>query len=224
MGFLSHEFTHLLERELKGETYWPDGGPSLVGVRFLGDSTNYMEVISNIVGETVEHDLISQIPTANRTQVENDRLLQIEEDLATYTDSDALNATRYLVQESWDPNNPGANEVYRENYLHELTIADHRIPADGWDHWLDEMGFSDDAIQHIKDIASKGTAEHVDPATIDTQTGRLSTPTPTPTSTPTSTPTPTQSPTVTPTATSTPSATPTVTPSSTSPPPTQGPQ
>jgi len=223
LGFLSHEFTHVLERELPGEAYWPDGGLSLVGVRPIGDSTNYMEVVSEIVGLTVEYDLLAQSdPTAPR-------LGDIQDELATYTSSDAGNAVRYLVS-----TNQGV-DVYRANYVHEQGISDHRIPIEGWDHWLKEMDFSDTAVQHIKDIAAQGTAQYTDPATIDPQTAQLvtpsstptttpaTTPTPTaaptttPTPTPTSTPTPTQSPTGTPTSTSSPSPTPTATPSSTPP-------
>ena len=183
-----------------------------------------MEVLSNIVGQTVEYGLlVAQIPPGGQITNPPPRLIEIQNNLATYTDWDALNASRYLVTESWNPNDPSANRVYRANYVHELAVAGHRIPAGGWDHWLKEMGFTDESIQHIKDIASQGTLSSVDEASIDLQDGEPVTPTPTPTSTPTSTPTPTASPTATPTASSTPSPTPTATPSSTSPPPTQGP-
>ncbi len=211
VSFAAHEFTHVLERDLNDPAYWPSGWPSLGGARVVGDSTNYMEVVSNIVGLTVEYDVLSQSdPLAPR-------LVDIQNDLATYADSDPLNATRYLVSESWDPNDLGANAVYRANYVHELTVADHRIPTDGWDYWLREMGFSDAAVAHIDDIASQGSAEYVDPATIDVQTGQVVTPTPSPTAMPSATPTSTSTPTVTPTPTPTPTATPTST-SSTPPP------
>jgi hypothetical protein len=88
-------------------------------------------------------------------------------------------------------------DVYKTNYTVEMGVSDHRIPDGGWDHWLREMGFSDEAINHIADIASTGTVEHVDPNLIDPANGVYSTPTPspTPTSTPTQTPTPTSTPT-----------------------------
>ena len=216
-GFVAHELTHVLERDLNDPTYWPSGGPSLDGGRFVGDSTNYMEVVSNIVGLTVEHDFISQIAPANRTQLQIDRLLQIQDDLATYADGDALNATRYLVAATWNPDDAGANAIYRANYAYELTVADHRIPAGGWDHWLKQMGFSDAAIQHIQTVAAQGTAEYVDPASLDPTSGVPVTATPTPTATPTATSTPTATPTstATPTPTATPSPTPTSSPTPT---------
>ena len=207
VGLVGHELMHVLERDLNDPMYWPSGMPSLEGAplvlegaRIFGDSTNYMEVISNIVGLSVEYDILSQTnPTAARLDV-------IEGSLATYTDADALNATRYLVKSE---NNV---EVYRDNYVLEFGISDHRIPAGGWDHWLKKMGFTETAIQHIRDIASQGAAVYVDPAELDPNTGLQATATPTPTatltvaSTPTMTPSPTSTP--SPTATSTPSSPP----------------
>jgi uncharacterized protein YukE len=222
VGLVGHELTHVLERDLNDPMYWPSGAPALGGARLVGDSTNYMEVLSNIVGQTVEHDYLSQIPPASRVQSQTDRLLKIEDNLATYTDADALNATRYLVKSD------NSIEVYRDNYVHELGISDHRIPAGGWDHWLKTMGFTDTAIQHISDIASQGTAVRVDPAELSSQNGLLVTPTPTPTASPTATPTGTATPTppspatptatqpATPTSSSTPSASATSTPPSSS--------
>ena len=207
-GFAAHELTHVLERDLNDATYWPSGGPSIDGGRFVGDSTNYMEVVSNIVGLTVEYDVRFD---ANPN---DPGLPDILDELATYTDADALNATRYLVSDSWDATNPDANAIYRANYAYELTVGDHRIPAGGWDHWLKEMGFSDAAVQHIQGLAAQGTVEVVDPASLDPTSGLPVTATPTPTATPTSTPTPTASSTPTQTPTSTPTAT--VTPSPTS--------
>jgi cell division septation protein DedD len=207
VGLVAHELTHVLERDLNDSTYWPDGrAPNAAGFP-IGDSTTYMEVLSNIVGQTVEYDYLSQIPPASRLPSQTDRLLQIQDNLATFTDADAHNATRYLVKSD------NGVEVYRENYVHELGFADHRIPTGGWGYWLKQMGFSDAAINHISGIASQGQAISVDPAELDPQTGRLATATPT--STPTTTPTP--SPTSTQTATASPS------PTSTSSPPSQTP-
>ncbi len=210
VGLVAHELTHVLERELNDPMYWPSGAPlSFGGARLVGDSTNYMEVLSNIIGKTVEYDLLSEAnPTSARLDV-------IERELATYTDADALNAVRYLVKSE------NGVEVYRDNYVHELGISDHRIPAGGWDHWLKTMGFTDTAIQHIRDIASQGTAVHVDQAELDQNTGLVVTATSTPTAQPTATPPPTLTP--TPTSTPAPTATSTASPSaSSSPTPTPG--
>jgi len=229
LGFLSHEFTHVLERELPGEAYWPDGGLSLVGVRPIGDSTNYMEVLSEIVGLTIEYD---HRITANPA----DPLLPgIRDQLATYTGSDAPNAVRVLVHDSWNSNDEAANGVYRNNYVHELSVDDHRIPQESWDHWLREMGFSDASIKHIEDLASHGAAKYIDESLVDpqtgvpvttastptgtTQTGSLPSITPTPVPSPTPTPTSTPSPTQTPTSSATPSPTSTPSPTATATPP-----
>jgi len=209
-GFVAHELTHVLERDLNDAAYWPSGGLSVEGARFpipLGDSTNYMEVVSNIVGLTVEYDVrFADDP-------KDPGLAGILDNLATYADADALNATRFLIRESWDVNNAEANAIYRANYAHEFTVADHRIPAGGWDSWLKQMGFSDAAVQHIQALASQGTAEYVDPVSLDPTSGLPVTATPTATATPTSTPTPTALPTSTPTLTPTPTPTPLSTPS-----------
>jgi hypothetical protein len=208
VGLVGHELTHVLERDLNDPMHWPSGMPSLEsapivleGARIFGDSTNYMEVVSNIVGLSVEYDL------RVHTNPFDPNLDRIRNALATYTDSDALNATRYLVKSE---NNV---EVYRDNYVLEHGISDNRIPAGGWDDWLKTMGLTDTSIQHIRDIASQGTAVHVDPAELDQKTGLVVTVTSTPTAQPTTTPTPT----LTPTPTSTPSPTASSTPISSPP-------
>ena len=210
VGLVAHELTHVLERDLGDPAYWPSGwnhsnalmfadGPEDL-IYIVGESTNYMEVMSYIVGEAVEYDLLSQIPPAALTLREVDRLAAIEDNLATYTDPDSANAARYMLT-----THPGA-EVYRANYVHELGVSDGRIPAGGWDHWLKEMGFSEAATQRIQDIASRGTVQQIDPASLDPKTGLVVTPTPAPTTTPTVMPSPTTTQTPTPTVTATPSA------------------
>ena len=199
-GLLAHELTHSLQRELDDPHFWPSGEPRLSEPRsrLIGDSTNYMEVLAYIVGDTVEYDMLAQIPSPSRSDIM--RMDRLANDIATLTNDDALNATRYVVRRY------NYVDVYKTNYTVEMGVPDHRIPDGGWDHWLREMGFSDEAINHIIDIASTGTVEHVDPDLIDPANGVYSTPTPspTPTSTPTSTPTPSStSPPTTPTSTPT---------------------
>ena len=212
-ALVAHELKHLLQRDLDDPYYFPSGEPTLSQPRsrVVGDSTNYMEVLAYIVGETVEYDLLSQIPEASRTAIEANRITQIQNHLATLTDSDALNATRYIVKEYNYVN------VYKQNYVTEVSLSDHRIPPGCWDYWLKEVGFSDNAINHIQSIAALGTSEHIDPNLIDPKTGIYSTVTPTvtptaspiPTPSPSATSTPTVSPTTTPTQTDTPTSTPT---------------
>ena len=57
LAMVAHELTHLLQRQFNQPHYWPSGGlhPGF-GRRWIGDSTNYMEVISYLVGWTVEYD------------------------------------------------------------------------------------------------------------------------------------------------------------------------
>jgi len=200
-GLLAHELTHSLQRELDDPHFWPSGEPRLSEPRsrLIGDSTNYMEVLAYIVGDTVEYDMLAQIPSPSRSDIM--RMDRLANDIATLTNDDALNATRYVVKRY------NYVDVYKKNFTVEMGVPDHRIPDGGWDHWLREMGFSDEAINHIVDIASTGTVEHVDPNLIDPANGVYSTPTPSPTatSTPTQTPTPSSSssPPTTPTSTPT---------------------
>jgi len=201
-GLLAHELTHDLHRELNDPVYFPSGGPRLShparGV--VGDSTNYMEVMAYIVGETVEYDLLSEKEqTIGLVPFEQVRMRAIENDLATFTDPDAWNATRYVVK-----SHPGA-AVYERNYVVELGVGDHRIPQGSWDRWLMEIGLSGDAVDHIRSIAARGTAEYIDPAMIDAKSGAYITPTPTSVVSPTPSATPT--PPATPTPTATPAAT-----------------
>src|SRR3990172_7259819 len=59
VGLVAHELTHVLQRELGDPQLWPDGTlrPSPTR-RWLGDSTNYMEVLAYLIGVSVELDLL----------------------------------------------------------------------------------------------------------------------------------------------------------------------
>ena len=231
---MAHELTHALQRHLADPLNWPDGkfppllqldqaDPSLLPLalaRPIGDSTNHMEVVAYIVGETVQYDLLQAELTALpptdplRSPVQ-DLMEAIENDLATYTGPDALNANRWMLK-----SRPGAF-FYQWNYVTESLIPGNRIPSGGWEQSLRDIGFSDASIAHIQAIASQGTAQVVGPGEVG-PLGDIRTPTPTPSPTPTGTPTPTASPTasITPTASATPTAasspSPTPTPAATS--------
>jgi hypothetical protein len=172
-----------------------------------------MEVLSYIVGETVEYDLlVEKSSTALLSAVETRRLQDIENNLATYTQPDEYSGTVYVVQQY------NKVDVYKDNFVLEASLSDHRIPDGGWDHWLLEMGFSDEGVAHIRAIAGRGTPVAVDPSRFDPNSGELlpvpsvtpaatSTTTPSPTPTPTPSPSPTDTPTPTATSTQTPTQT-----------------
>jgi hypothetical protein len=216
VGLVAHEITHGLHRELSDPLYSPDGRfPSGIPLtRPIGDSTNHMEVVAYIVGETVQYDLLQDelavlSPTDPTRAPIEDRMDQIETDLATYTGSDGLNANRYMLRQ-----HPGGF-FYQWNHFTESLIPGHRIPPGGWEESLRDIGFSDAAISHIETIAAQGTPEIVGSSEIG-MFGDIRTPTPTPTATATPTLTATATPSPTPTATSTPTATPSQTPTPTS--------
>ena len=209
-GLIAHELTHNLHRELADPKFFPGGGFGLSepSRAVVGDSTNYMEVLAYTVGETVEYDLLKEKEaTVGLLPFEQVRVHAIEDNLATFTDPDAWNATRYVVS-----THRGA-VVYERNYVVELAVDDHRIPDGGWDLWLTKIGFSSDAVDHIRDIASQGTPQYIDQGLIDPNTGAYVTATPSPTASPTQTYTTT--PTATPTHTATPFPSPTPTPTPT---------
>ena len=196
-GLVAHELTHLLQRELPDPYYWPPGTLDLEQPRrhIIGDSTNYMEVLSYIAGEAVEYDLLMEKDaTGSLSLAEEVRVQTIENDLATFTGPDAPNATRYVVFTY------NQNPIYRGSYVLELGLSDHRIPDGDWDHWFMQMGFSAEAVEHIRKIADEGTGLYVGEDLLDPDTGlkvdpRIGkgglptfTPTPSPTSTPSSTP------------------------------------
>ena len=155
VALVAHELTHVLQRELKDPYYWPTGGlrPAR-GRRWLGDSSNYMEVLAYLVGNTVEYDLLIEGLDPAPTRERDRRRLILANRLATLS-SDPINASRAVLKYHPD------NRVYRQNYRYELTLSDHRIPPGGWRTWLGSFGFSANSVQHIADIASSGRVEEV---------------------------------------------------------------
>jgi hypothetical protein len=161
LAMIAHELTHLLQREFNQPHYWPAGKlrPRVRG-RWVGDSTNYMEVLSYIVGWTVEYDLTAaRIGMEGRTTGQNAKdgrtLARIKNRLATLTGTDPHNACRLVVK--LFPN----NAVYRKNFELENRTADGRIPPGSWHSWLRQMGFSSQSIDHILILASQGQAEWI---------------------------------------------------------------
>ena len=162
LGMIAHELTHLLQREFNQPHYWPSGGlrPTL-GRRWIGDSTNYMEVLSYIVGWTVEYGLTAaRIGSAGRTAEQNATdertLATIRDRLATLTGPDLRNACRLVVKLFPD------NAVYRQNFKVENRTPDGRIPPGSWHSWLRQMGFSRQAVDHIMILASQGEGERIE--------------------------------------------------------------
>ena len=143
IALIAHELVHLLQRELGDPEFWPGGGlrPSFTR-RWIGDSTNYMEVVAYIVGTSVEIDL--------RADPDSVRVRQLSDWLATVAGDDALNATRAVVKRY------RSNSIYRQNYREEARTPGHRIPSQGWAHWLGVMGFKAQTIEHIRNLAMLG--------------------------------------------------------------------
>ncbi len=162
LAMIAHELTHLLQREFNQPLYWPSGGlhPRLRG-RWIGDSTNYMEVLSYIVGWTVEYDFTSaRMGTESRTSEQDARdertLTTIRNRLATLTGDDPRNACRLVVKLF------SSNSVYRQNLKIESRAPDGRIPPGSWHSWMRQMGYSRQSIDHILILASRGQAEWIE--------------------------------------------------------------
>jgi hypothetical protein len=164
IGLVAHELTHLLQRDLKNPNYWPSGGlRPRRGRRWVGDSTNFMEVVAYLVGWTVEYDLtaarLASPDLSPDLEARTHRALSsIKNRLATLAGRDVRNATRLVLKTYPD------NGVYRNNYRLESRLADGRIPTGPWHTWLLEMGFSRGAVDHIMVVAAQGKAEQIDPA------------------------------------------------------------
>ena len=142
-ALVAHELTHVLQRELRDPEFFPGGGLRLSrSRRWLGDSTNFMEVQAYIVGTSILMDF-GGTGQANW--------------LATLTGQDALNATRAVVQRH------STNSVYRHNNRTEAKTPGHRIPSAGWDHWLSVLGFAPTTIEHIRSQSAAGVAKVIDP-------------------------------------------------------------
>lgn len=144
VALIAHELVHLLQRELGDPEYWPGGGfrPSL-SRRWVGDSTNYMEVVAYIVGASVEIDLLPEQSGA--------KIRRLSDWLATVAGEDAENATRAVVKRY------KSNSIYRQNYRVESRTPGRRIPAQRWAHWLGVLGFEANTIEHIRQQSATGT-------------------------------------------------------------------
>lgn len=162
IGMIAHELTHLLQREFNQPHYWPSGGLRPVfGRRWIGDSTNYMEVLSYLVGWTVEYDfIVERMKSPDRSAGQNARdertLATIRDRLATLAGPDPRNACRLMLKLFPD------NAVYRQNFEVESRTPDGRIPPGSWHSWLRQLGFSNQAIDHIMILVSHGKAELID--------------------------------------------------------------
>jgi hypothetical protein len=148
VALVAHELVHVLQRELGDPEYWPSGGlrPSL-SRRWIGDSTNYMEVVAYIVGASVEIDLLSKS--------QETRIRRLSDWLATVAGEDASNATRAVVKRYRN------NSIYRQNYRVESRVPGLRIPTEHWAHWLSILGFEANAIENIRQLSAVGTAKSI---------------------------------------------------------------
>jgi hypothetical protein len=162
IGLVAHELTHLLQRELRQPYYWPSGGlrPGF-SRRWVGDSTNYMEVLAYLVGWTVEYDLIAwraaspDLAVSEREGLER-AMKSLRDRLTTLSGNDARNACRLVVKTFLD------NGVHRKNYTRENRLRDGRIPPGGWHAWLHQLGFSYRAVDHLFILAAQGKAAQIE--------------------------------------------------------------
>ena len=146
VALIAHEMVHVMQRELGDPEFWPSGGfrPSL-SRRWIGDSTNYMEVLAYVVGASVEIDLL---PVHESTKIR-----QLSNWLATVAGNDVINATRAVVKRYKN------NSIYRQNYREEVRTPGRRIPSQHWAHWLRVIGFEGQTIEHIRNLAAVGQAK-----------------------------------------------------------------
>jgi len=146
VGLVAHELTHVLQRGLGDSQFWPDGTlrPSRTR-RWLGDSTNYMEVLAYLIGTSVELDLLEA-----KGMPAGQRLL---DDLATFAGEDAPNAARYVAKRF------PSNATYRKNDREEASVPDRRIPAGGWPHWLGRFGYSAAVVERVRTQAARGNPQ-----------------------------------------------------------------
>ena len=150
VGLVAHELTHVMQRGLGDPHFWPDGTlrPSPTR-RWLGDSTNYMEVLAYLIGVSVELDLLK----AKGMQVAQ----RLVDDLATFAAEDAVNAARYVAKRF------PRNATYRKNERVEASSPDRRIPAGGWAHWLGKLGFSAAVVERARAQAARGNPQRAEP-------------------------------------------------------------
>lgn len=159
---VAHELIHVLQREMNQPHYWPSGSlRPRIGGRWIGDSTNYMELIAYLVSFTVEYDLTAaKFPAGNETSHQQAEIETrpgtIRDLLATMTENSPQNAGKLLLK--LFPNNP----IYRTNQKLEEHFPDRRIPPGSWHYWLRHLGFSRQAVDHIMVLAAQGNAEWLD--------------------------------------------------------------
>jgi len=159
---VAHELTHLLQRQFNQPYYWPSGGlRPAIGRRWIGDSTNYMEVIAYLVGFTVEHDFtaarsLSPDRTSDQLREDENSLATFRDHLATLTGPDPRNSCRLVLKLFPE------NAIYRQNFEVEKRTPDGRIPPGSWHYWLRQMGFSRSAVDHIMILASRGRAAWIE--------------------------------------------------------------
>jgi len=203
-ALIGHEFAHALQRDLPefpdgwgpagSWIFAPEGRLDPVGFEYGsplgGEFTLYMEVQSNIVQKTIQYDQLhaqwaSLPPGSLGRQGLEARMQALADSLATYT-GEERNAAAYVVKES------GGHAMYVGAMASEVILGA-RIPEGGWQHFLAEQGFSEQAIEHIEQIAAQGTPIQVPiarylqdavPSTTASSTGGQSTPGPIPSSQP----------------------------------------
>ncbi len=166
IGLVAHELTHLLQRDLEPQYFWPSGGlrPSS-SRRWIGDSTNYMEVLAYLVGWTVEYDFTAALVESGdlipQEKARKQRVLKsLLNRLATLSGDDPRNACRLVLKTF------STNGIYRQNYKLENRLPDGRIPPGSWHYWLRQLGFSLQAIDHIMVLATQGQGEWIDPSEV----------------------------------------------------------
>lgn len=156
IGMVAHELTHLLQREISQTHYWPRGGFNpFRGRRWLGDSTNYMEVLAYLVGWTVEYDftLVRQLdPNISQDQRDknNQALEKICQRMARFTAAEPYELSGMITE--LFPNHP----IYKQNFKTENRYHDRRIPPGPWHYWLRQIGFSRSSVDHIMILAAQG--------------------------------------------------------------------
>jgi len=160
-GMVAHELTHLLQREIKQSYYWPSGGfKPARGRRWIGDSTNYMELLAYIVGSTVEYDLtlVEQsspgIPPEQFALAEKS-LAALRGHLNLLTGAERGEISQVIC------NLFPENRIYEQNQETERFYPDQRIPPGTWHSWLRHLGFSRASVDYIMILAARGKNENM---------------------------------------------------------------
>jgi hypothetical protein len=171
---IAHELEHVFQRDLPEYPdgldpagVWPynlEGKLDPLGFdygAFAGDFTLYMEVQSNIVEITIEHDFLNAqltaLPVGDPRRIPVEANMQnLADRLATYI-GDPETACAFVVQD----------HPHTSIYLGEMVteiLEGARIPSGGWEQSFREQGMLDHALQHIETIAGTGTPINVDTA------------------------------------------------------------